>query len=589
MINQTVGQQKVLEEIKSYYEYARDSELRSRFMSQAKEDLDLYYGRHWTDKQVKDLAKLDIDPLTINRIEPIINNYISLQIASRRSITFKSNTTVAAHKKVAENLKYMFYTVQQQNHYQHKATTKFKNAVGTGFGCIHFGYDSITEKFFYDYVDFREVLLDPDDRSLRLDESNYICRSYFAAIIALKQRYPKFSEYFDSKITAKVPTSVKFDLWDLKSFDNGDWTNGKSIKIVEVYYKKNVKYYRTKVAFSEDVIDETDGTVRNEQIESYFLTFDKEEAENRKTDTAEVEELNGTQIWKGVYTDNVLLESGPIYGQTPNQKYFPLLPLCLNRNDEGIPYGEIRGLRDLSKTLNMVWSQAVHGLNSRYLIIDGVNQDSTKVEEMLIQMSKKRGIVCVNNAKDAQLFSQENMLQYLFNALRRLDVEFEQRTQVYDELKGDETNATSGVGMKERSNNSARMLLSVINSAYDYMLYSEGQLFIDTIRGIKDFSYSFSYFQNDQTQQINVDDQISLIDFQIYHDTSPVFNSTNEENIAKFQEVINSPNYQLLFAAPEFLQALGFDEHKAMEYSQAFYKAMSGGQGQEQPMQENNV
>jgi hypothetical protein len=588
MKEQTIGQRKVLQELQDFYEYARSSEVRKKWALQYDINLKFYYGDQWSDELKSEFKEIGVMPITINRIEPTITSYTSLQINARKRIAAKQTTSVAKHGKIAEFINNLFYNIQTQNDFQNKSTQKYVDALIGGLGFSHFGYEADTYKtFFYDHVDPREIFLDPDDQSQRCENSNFIIRSYYVPLVKLKERYDKHADYFDQLLSKENLTTTAYDYnINHNNDDTCVWVRGRSIRIVEVYYKKNVKYYETTVLFPIDPKLDGEDAV---DVEQYFCTFDEELANKRKVEGAEVKELHGTQIWKGVFTDNILLESGAIASQVPNQKHFPIIPLCLRKNYLGVPYGVVDGLIDLSTTLNYIWTKTIHGLDSKHLIVSSANFDMSKQgTEWIYQLAQKRGIIATDNARDVQLINSEILLPFLFQALQRVDIEIEQRTQLFDELKGNQTNAISGVAIQQRTINSARTQ-NPLNATYDHMLLSEGQLMLDTLKGIKNLKYVFNYHKDGKINNAILDDEIATINFEIYPDIAPYFASSNDEEIAKFEGLLNTPNPTFILSSVLFLKKLGFNENEAIALHEDYMRMLQGQQEQEQQQQQGVI
>lgn len=602
MSNLNIGKAQLLQELKDYFQYALNSEVRKKWRTKYDENLRFYYGDQWTDGLKREFQDVGAIPFVVNRIEPIVTTYTSLQIGSRRRVAIKPTTGVAKHNSLAEYLNNLIYIIQGQNDFQNKSTQKYTDALIGGLGWTHFGYEPNSHQtFFYDHVDPREIYWDPDDHSQRLENSNFVCRSYFVSLNKLKERYPEHARYFDNLVdknainnNANLPMShrggsntISDDYSPYHAIHENDglsgtWINGRSIRIVEVYYKKNVKYYEATVAFAP----ETEEDVITEQ---YFNTFIKELAESRAVEGSDIKELDGTQIWKGTFCEDVLLESGAIDAQVPNQKHFPLVPLCLKRNYVSIPYGVVDGLIPLSISLNYVWTKTIHGLNSKYLIIDDEKMDIDKMRPILRQeLNRRDGMIFTKNPHQAQLINSETMLPHLEKTLQRIDLEFEQRTQLFDELKGEQTNAISGVAIQARASNAARTQ-NPLHATYEHMLFAEGQLMLDTIRGIKNFQYAFNYSKDNKTNYVALGEEISTINFEVFTDTAPNFASSNEEESSRFETLLNSPNPALVMSDPLFLKKLGFTDNDAVALHEAYIRLTQGQQNQEQTLSSDGV
>lgn len=559
----TLGQQKILQDLNDYWDYARNSGLRQKWLNQYLANLKNYCGDQWSEEVLQKIEDIQATPYTINRIEPLINAYSSLQIQSNKRIGFKSTTDQPLHEELADYLSYMAHVIQTQNDFSFYSSLKYTSALIGGVGWSHFGFED--DKFFYDYVDPREVYWDPDDISPRLEQSNFICRSYFAAVPILKRRYPKYAKFFE-QLVDKVNTQLSSDItennWDM---DNSLWTKGKTIRIVEVYYKTDADY------FESTTIIPSDDSIPLEQV---FSTFSEEIAINKSESKANILKKTGTRIFKGVFCDSMLLEHGAIEQQVPNQKYFPLLPLCLRRDYTGMPYGVVNNLIPLSQALNYIWTKTIHGIDQKILISSSITTDIEATENKWIdKLQQKIAVIISPNPQDAKLYTPEQTLPYFFNLLQRIDIEFEQSTYLFDELKGNQTNAVSGVAIQQRAANSARVQ-NPLNMAYDHLLLSEGQLLLDTIKGIKDFKYTFNYYKDGRSDLKTLDDIISIINFEVYTDVVPNFNSSVEEERAKFAELLNSNNPGFAMSSALFLKELGLRKYN--ELSEEYLRLLSG-------------
>ncbi len=561
----TVGQKKVLQELTDYYDYARSSAVRRMWALNYYQNLKYYYGDQWSDELKKEFEDVKAFPLVVNKVEPTVNMYSSLLLNSSKRIAAKATTTLSNHGKRAEDVNNFFYSVQTKNRFQSKSNQMRTDALIGGIGYLHFGYDEKTGEFFIDWINPDHVYPDPDDQTQHYENPSFWTLSYFVSHINCKQRYPEHADFFDALIGQESVTNA---INDISFFTNSIddtlvWTKGRSIRLVEVYYKKNVKYYEGTIVFPAEGEDELDQ-------EQYFCTFDEEFAKSKMAKGTKLEEKEGTQIWKGVYCDNMLLESGALYPQVPNQKHFPIIPLCLKRNYMGMPYGVVDGLIPLSIAKNYIWTKTIHGLGSKFLLMEGNQDDMAKTAQIYLeQMSQKMGVISLKNAKDAQLINSENLLQYLFQANQRIDVEFEQTTQLHNEIEGEETNAVSGVAIRERATNSAKAQ-SPLHSTYNDMLLSMGELMLDTLKGINDLKYPFKYSKDGKEIAAILDDEISTINFEIYTDIAPPFSSSYDEEVAKFEGLMNSPNPALLMSHPLFLKKSGFDESDAVAVHEAY-------------------
>lgn len=581
MKKQTIGRQKALKDLQDYYEYSKNSGIRQQWLNQYLVNSSFYRGRQWLDSNIlKDMQEIGATPYTYNNIEPLVNTFVSLQIRSSKKVGYDASTDHPEHIRIAENLKQLAYDIQTQNDHSYVASQKFTESLIGGIGWSYFYYKD--DKFCYENINPLEVLWDPDDRSSRLNESNFVCRMHYVPAFKLKKQYPDYAKEFENMVeenSTNPSDAINYNTVSESSFwhqfgafntvgnpqDYSAWVRGRSIKIVEVFYKKSAKYFQTKVLFSakEDV-----DSIPNEVI---FETFDKSIAKEKSMD-GKIEEKEGTQIWHGIFCDNLLIDNYPIEYQIPNQQYMPLTPVVLKRDFQNIPYGLVDNLISPQKTHNFLWSTTLHYLDAKTIIANDEQVDKEKLREFLKdEMRSKNGVAFIRNPREIQVLDHEKNLNHRMNLIRANYREFETQTGLYDELKGDQTNAISGVAIAQRANNSMNAQNSLV-LAYENMIISEGKIMLDTIKGFKNFQYNLKLYKNGKTTQTSLDDSISLLNFEVYPDLSANFTSTIEEEKARFTELLNSSNPALLLSSPLFLREIGFTEKTAYELAEEYMR-----------------
>lgn len=592
----SIGKQKALKDLQDYYKYTRTSSVRQKWLNQYLVNLSYYRGNQWLEPELlKEMSDIGATPYTYNNIEPLVDAYVSLQIRSSKRVGYESSTDNPEHIKLAEYLKHLAYDIQTQNDHVFFSSHKFTSSLIGGVGWSYFSYKN--NKFIYEYIDPIEILWDPDDKSLKLDDSNFVCRVHYVSAIKLKNQYPDFAKEFDEMVEENSTNPSDYTTFNSISDsarnglsssivgnpqDDGGWVRGRTIKIVEVFYKKLAKYYETTVLFPEQVDDDS---ISNEQL---FTTFDEAIAKE-KSANGKVEVKDGSQIWHGIFCDEMLIENNPIAEQVPNQKQLPITPVVFKRDYQGVPYGVIDNLISIQKTRNYLWSTTLHFLDAKTIMVSDEQQNTDKLREFLKdEMRSKNGVVFVKNPSELQVLDNENKLNYRMSLLEANYKEFESQTGLYDELKGEQTNAISGVAIAQRATNSMNAQNSLV-LAYENMIVSEGRIMLDTIKGLKKFRHSFKFFANGKNSQVTMDDSVSLLNFEVYPDISPNFSSSIQEEKARFAELMNSPNPTLLMSSPLFLRELGFRESISYELSEEYTRIMGLTQPQDEQSGEQNA
>lgn len=576
----TIKQQKTLADLQNYYDYSNNSYLTTTMRENIVRFYSFFYDEQWDALSIKELDGMGSTPRVVNRLQPIVSNFIALQIASRRRVGFKATTSLKRHLEASEALQHLISVVQTNNSFQSVTTLKYKDALITGIGAGEMTYDSeSSEPFKLAMLNPMELLLDPDDQSKDFSQSNFIGREYYLHYTKAQVMYPDFKEYFDdignSSSTQNIDTIYNEQYRDA-------WTSGKNVKIVEIYYRKNVPYYEVKVLLEKDIEDRENENLDVFVKEEIYKTFDKEIAEALSKGGNKIVEKQGTQIWKGVFTDGILLANNPLEAQVPNQKHFPIIPFCFERNHKGIPYGLVERLIPTQKSENYIWTQVLHNLGSKTLIVErSPTFDVAKDGEMITdKLGQKRATIAVTDAKSAQFVGQQVDLPYWFKGLERVDMTYQQQTMLYEEQRGEATNATSGRAIIARTENSARSQNPYFD-AYQSLLFKEGELFLDIVKGAKDLNYTFAYYQSDEVSFGNLSSDIAFLNFVIYPYAAPNFTSNKEEESVRFQELVSSPSFNIVAASKKYLELQEFSP-KTSEMIHEEYKRILQGEQEEQ-------
>jgi len=579
------GLDDALKSLQNYYDYASNSKVREKWLAAYLENLKMYRGEQWDENSdiSRDMKDIGATKYTYNNIEPLIDTYVSLQIRSSKRVGYEASTADSNHIRVAENFKQLAYNIQTKNDHVFYSSQKFTAALISGIGWSHFFYEN--GELNYRFVNPFEVFWDPDDTTPRLNDSSFVGRVRYVPLAKLKIKYPELEHEIDGiiKDTDTEGIDPEDELRETEYLHpDGKWVRGRSVKIVEVYYKKVVDYYETSVLApdSQNNLNTQQSVIQEHTLKTFSLDTAKKESSGK-----DIKKLQGTQIWYGVYCDNLLLENGPILEQVPNQQYFPLLPVVYKRDYLGVPYGVVDNLISTQKALNYVWSTTLHYLDAKTIITSDVNSDQEKLRDILKQqMRGKNGVVFIANPKEVQVISHEKDLAYKYELIRQMNTQFENQTGLYDELKGDATNVNTGVGIMARTQNAMNRQNALI-LAYEHMLISEGKLMLDTVKGIENFKYRFNYPKAGGVVSAEIDKTIALLDFEVYPDTVPNFASSFEEEKTKFVDLMNGQNPSLLLSSPVFLKELGFRENVAYELSNEYWKVL-GIQTQAQAMTE---
>jgi len=577
----SVKDSQTIEELDRMFRYAKNSETRKAWFDKDLQNRKLYRGEQWTEAYLSEFKKLGIEPLVSNSIKTFLNNLSATQIKNARTIAYKPTTNQPRHAIMSSDLTKAIAVVQIQLGFSYIVSLKYLSALIGGLGSSKFGTNP-DGSFFFKHIDQREVYLDPDDQSPRYDEGAFVCHSFFTGVTNAVQEWPKYKDNFESLVSNSSSQSQSY-FYERAYYDSNSWVSGKSVRITEVYYKKNVDYYETIVTYPEN--PEPDEIASDVVFKTFDEEFAMEKAKlnNPKGGKAKnnpkgtVEKKLGTQIWKGVYCGDMLLEHGPLADQVPNQKYFPITTVCIQRDYLGIPYGITDDLTSLNLARNYVFTKMVNTIGQTLLITSDPQVNESEVKKRLeTAMGMKRGVIYLSDAGNAKLISGTNEIEQMYKTLNTISSDLQFVTQQYEEFRGDRSNAVSGVA-KQMSIAQSKRAQTPLSLICEYMLFTEGRLWLDTIQGMgKKIAYAFAVYKSDNNiSMVNLDDGLRLISFEVYNDVGSPATMDSEEESALFAQIMAHPQAQLIFSSIDLLKAAGASEYTAEKWSAAFKNTMN--------------
>ena len=576
-----MNKRQILDDSKELFKYLADSQIRKTWIENDIINNDYYYNKQWNNHKDKvGLEQIGCDPITVNRIKPIIDRYLSILIKSGKRVGFLPTTNSQYHFNIANYIKNWAFNVQSQNSHSFASSLKCQSALSSGIGWSHFYYEN--NRFWYEWVNSREMYFDPDDLSPRLENQNVIARSYFVNVVKLKNLYPKYVTEFDNMVANSKNNQYTF-VEDFTAIPVDIWVNGKSIRIVELYEKKSDKYFESTCDIP--VTDNNDRQIDNtykEFDDTIFTTFN-EDLVNQKA-TGKVDIKTGTRIYKTVFCNDILLYHGAIAEQVPNQTFFPYVPMIYSRNMNGDFIGSTNYMIELQNLWNVEISKLFHYANSK-LTMCNPKASSMDYEQFVrmynIESKKKRGFIQVD-PKDITVVDNSNDIKGILNSLDMLNREFQNLSGLFDDFAGKPTNAESGVAIQNRINTTLNAQNPLV-LAYEYMLTSEGRIMLDTLKGIENFKQVISFYNEGKQDSAVIDSNISLLNFEVYPTTSPNFSSSIEEEKEIFNTILGSGLADMLLSSPYFLQQEGIGEVSsyklAAEYKRVVIEKMQLQQG----------
>tara|TARA_R100000951_G_scaffold7417_1_gene7072 strand:+ start:3220 stop:5001 length:1782 start_codon:yes stop_codon:yes gene_type:complete len=430
----------VLERLRTFYKHTVDSNQYTEWRKNARQAWDFYDGKQWTDQEERALLNLNQVPVVINELAPRIDSVVGAEVQSRTKVGYQPRSTSMEDKMLAEALTIVSTQVQEMNDAAEIKSSIFKSGLVCGVGCLELRkQDDGTIKLVE--ISDDEVLYDPDAVQSDMRDSMYIGRSYLADIDEVIKTYPDKKDQIESFVaSAKERSGASHFMSGSDEYDPDNYREyyddkRNKMRIVKIQYKKPITAYR---------FFDTTGKEKE--------TFDKDTAQKFATEEAPVVEVTKNQIWEGVFSADIVLKHMPTDVQ--NGEFTQQLFVYKRRNRDGVPYGNVYPAIHPQRELNKRRSKMLHYLNVRRVVADAnafENPDEARQEAGRPDafMLKRRGT-------EVQMTENLSLADSQFQLMQESKREIQAVTGIYDEFMGRQTNASSGVAISQRANNTER-------------------------------------------------------------------------------------------------------------------------------------
>jgi hypothetical protein len=351
--------------------------------------------------------------------------------------------------KAAEHKTQLMKHVSDENRSEHEHAIAFGSAVKAGIGWLETGQASPEDgPIVYDRAEnWRAMLWDSTSTQYDLKDARYVCRSKWLDADVCAALWPKRQAVIAMAIKNSLPGAEFDDLgdepMDEAEMDHFDTTFGNSrsqyyterprVRVIEMWYKRMVK----------DAKVLRGGEFNGELFDEWSVGHHRALIDGKATLVARPREL----IFLAIMTDAGLLdlrESPYRHGR------FPFTPVWGYRDHAtGLPYGLIRGVRDINRDLNKRASKALHHLSAvRVTLEEGSVHD---IEETRDEAGRPDSVIVYKaGKKPPEIDTDFGVAQAHMDLMSRDAQMIQQIAGVTDENLGRKTNATSGKAILAR-------------------------------------------------------------------------------------------------------------------------------------------
>lgn len=438
------------------YEIERQSENRTEMSL----DADFYDNEQWSDTDKALLRERGQLPLVYNVISTTINWLIGTERRGRTDFKILPRRKDDSH--AAELKTQLMKYVSDVNSSEFAKSLAFQDAAKVGIGWLESGAQNSEDgEPVYDRREsWRNIVWDSTAQELDLSDARFIARhKWVDADIA---------EAMKRSRAATIRDSVADEIGG-----SGDDLGDEFMDSVEDYYADGNLSHRRGDLFGHI------NRPRVRMVEIWFTMpvdtqrmrggqFNGEVFDRYSQGHVGAIERGEAELFQSVYMRMhvALMTSGGLIhlSESPyRHNRFPFTPVwCYRRDRDGLPYGVIRGLRDIQQDINKRASKALHILSTNKVVMDkGAVDDLDAFEE---EVSRPDAIIVKNPGKELLLNADRELAPAHLELMSRSIAMIQQASGVTDESLGRTTNATSGRAIIARQDQGALATAAIFDN-----------------------------------------------------------------------------------------------------------------------------
>ena len=448
-------------------------------------DEDFYDNIQWTEEDKRVLRERGQAAICYNVISTTVNWLVNSQ--KRMKSDYKILPRRKDGGKQAERKTKLLKYLADVNRTEFDIGQSFEDSVKAGIGWIEDGAQNEDdgEQVYSRHESWRNVLWDSAGSQKDTSDWRYIFRSKWVDQDVAEAMFPERAGLIAESCSQASAFLSDGDDGDdamdsqedmLESFDSGnsiDQYARSRVRLIECWFRVPMTVKKLSGGeFSGEVYDE-------------YSRGHKSEVESGRS---VVVERMMMRMHVAIMTTAGML----FYSESPyRHNGFPLTPVWGNRRArDGMPYGIIRGLRDIQEDINKRASKALAILSSNKVIMEEGAVDD--LDEFRDEVAKPNALMVVKPNKRIELAVDRELAPAHIDIMSRSIAMIQQVGGVTDEAMGRTTNATSGIAI------SARQQQGQIATAH----FFENLRLARQIQGEKQLSLIEQYFSQEKQFRI---------------------------------------------------------------------------------------
>jgi len=562
----------------------------SDWRSQSWEDFEFRDGKHWTQAAFNRLKDKGINPLTINRIFPILNLIQGHFLRNQQDIVAKgrSKDDNELGQVMSEALAY----VKDQNKGAELVSSAFGDEITAGYGCIQVGKNSDPrcEPVQWKATPWYSAWWDPFATPwINKDECRYFFTAGWKNLEDTCLIFPEKTKDLLDKFSQLSNTYYVPDIYDQgtaiedyhRYLSSNHWVNSdrKRIRPIEMWYTQITKGWFAIMPDSR-VIDLD--TLPNPQDQIQVVQYSKELI------TANVKKMRVATF----VSDLLLQDVASPYAHD----LYPFAPFVGYLDRFNCPFGVPRQVKEQLMEVNKRRSMALSLISNRRVIVE---EDAAKdINKLYDESNRQDGLIVLKKGKMSAFQIQEmaTLAAPQIDLMNQSEREIQEIVGANDEALSRDSRLQSGIAIDKKQELAATVTASLIENA-KYSQRRLGELTLamvqkewtgpkvlrvtDRMSGAEKFVEINQKLYNPETGAIEVRNNITEATFDIVIANVPITDVMREKNMELLFGAINK-------APPE---AIGPLLNMAFEISDipnkdALLKQIRAATGME-PMDEN--
>lgn len=428
----------------SYYRMELDRQSENRYQQALDED---YFDNiQYTEEEIAELKERGQAATVYNVIQQSVNWVTGSEKRGRTDFKIlpRGKEDAKAAEQKTKYLKYLSDTNRTPFH----RSRAFEDAVKVGIGWLEVGVqdEDDGEPIYNRYESWRNMLFDSASTELDGSDMRYQFRSKWVDLDIATALFPQRKAQIEDAATDSVlygayemsDGDMAMDQAELDRSDSGMLGtvvthNRKRVRLIEAWFRlpEPVKRIRGG-AFNGQIYDENDPR----HTEAMNLGAQVVEKVMMRTRVA-------------IMTTKDLLWEGPSPYRHNKFKFIPIWGY--KRGRDGLPYGMIRGLRDIQDDVNKRMAKALHIISTNKVVMDeGALPDGVTIDDFAAEVARSDAIIVKRKGYELTLNADRDLEPAHLDFASRNIAMIQQVGGVTDELLGRTTNAVSGVAVQKR-------------------------------------------------------------------------------------------------------------------------------------------